>query len=232
MAVGENSKEDDLRAQLEAERAATEHWRQVATQRSAEYAQLRHRCAVRALLALERRLGPITGRVATLANRGSELGERSLFAFGGVGGRASRRLDEPGSALRCLPPPPPIDRSITLVVVGSLEDRRRRPVEPGGTALEDGLEVHRLPGRSSLDGVRLEVLAQLDGGEAARRGIELEGGQPAGRSPGGRLGHEGEPGKLAECGLVAVEDGPAPFDPPVEVGELARPKAASKLDSR
>ncbi|MET0902436.1 MAG: hypothetical protein ABWZ52_04280, partial [Acidimicrobiales bacterium] len=153
MGVGENSKEGALRAQLEAERAAAEHWRRVAAQRSAEYAELRHRASVRALLALERRLGPISGRVVTLARRGSGLGERSLVVLGGVGGRASRRLDELGSALRCLPPPPPIDRSITLVVVGSNES--------------DVPTDHDEPGVE-----RVVVDASSDAASAVRRALE------------------------------------------------------------
>ena len=48
----------DLEAELEAERAATEHWRRLAEQRSAEFAALRHRPVVRAALSVERRLGP------------------------------------------------------------------------------------------------------------------------------------------------------------------------------
>src|SRR6185369_12004244 len=48
----------DLAAELAAERAATEHWRRVARQRSADYAQLRHRPLVRAVLGVEWRLAP------------------------------------------------------------------------------------------------------------------------------------------------------------------------------
>jgi len=106
MSVGPSAEDGDLRRQLEAERAASAHWRRVATQRSIDYAALRHRTFVRAVLAVERRLAPAREPVETLIGRGRALGGRTLLAAGGLGGRAGGLLVDLRSTLRSLPAPP------------------------------------------------------------------------------------------------------------------------------
>ena len=109
----------DLRAELDAERAATDHWRRVARQRSADFAELRHRPIVRAVLALERRLVPVRRPIAAATGRLRALVERLALAITALGHRPNRHLAELASILGRLPPPVADGRSVTLVVVGS-----------------------------------------------------------------------------------------------------------------
>ena len=109
----------DLRAELEAERAATDHWRRVARQRSADFAELRHRPIVRAVLALERRLVLVRGPIAAVTGRLRALVARLALAITALGHRPARHLAELVSILGRLPPPVADGRSVTLVVVGS-----------------------------------------------------------------------------------------------------------------
>ncbi|HEX6236171.1 MAG TPA: hypothetical protein VFZ68_03205, partial [Acidimicrobiales bacterium] len=112
----------DLRAELEAERAAVDHWRRVASQRSAEYAALRGRTAVRALLSVERRLAPVARGVRS-ADRRLRSGVERLALTAGALRRAGRRQGpsppaEPGSG-----PALAADRHVAVVVVGASEPR-------------------------------------------------------------------------------------------------------------
>ncbi len=135
----------DLRAELEAERAATDHWRRVARQRSAAFAELRHRPTVRAVLALERRLGFVRHPVATALARLRALSERTRLALGAVRARPARRLALLQDALHRLPAPPNDSRRIALVVVGRAEGPLRGTA---GDAAAGAVDVTHVDGRA------------------------------------------------------------------------------------
>lgn len=123
----------NLQAELEAERAATDHWRRLARQRSVAFAELRHRPAVRVVLALERRLGVIRRPLATTRASLRELTDRLSLIVAAVGRRPRRRLAELTAMLARLPAPIPDSRRIALVVVGSGD---RAPLGSAGDAVE------------------------------------------------------------------------------------------------
>jgi hypothetical protein len=108
----------ELRAQLDAERAAAEHWRRTANQRSEELAALRHRLPVRALLAAERRLAPLAGSVGGFGNRLRSATERLTLAVGAL------RRSRPAPERLAVPPheaEAPSSRRIAIVVVGPVD---------------------------------------------------------------------------------------------------------------
>ena len=108
----------DLEAELEAERAATEHWRRLAEQRSAELAAVRHRPIVRAVLSLERRLGPARAQARAAAARIRPVAHRAVLAVSAAGHRPHHGPDDVADAIRSLPAPDRDGRRVTLVVVG------------------------------------------------------------------------------------------------------------------
>jgi glycosyltransferase involved in cell wall biosynthesis len=101
---GERANEPaDLQVALDAERAAVEHSRRVARQRSEELAALRHRPSVRVLLAVERRLEPVVSGVGHARRRVRAAAERAALGAGALRRRAGRRshpatLDVPTDA--------------------------------------------------------------------------------------------------------------------------------------
>ena len=125
----------DLRSQLDAERAAVEHWRRIALQRSEEFAALSRRPTVRALLAVERRVAPVVTRPAPLG-AGCASGPSGwrwvpVLCVGPVADVHRRGLVAPAP----VQPGPP--RRMAIVVVGS-ED----PAWVG--ALSPSVEVTRV----------------------------------------------------------------------------------------
>src|ERR687892_2066754 len=87
----------DLQTRLDAERAAVEHWRRIALQRSEQFAALRHRPSVRALLAAERRLAPIVAPVGSTRRHLRHAGERLALSAGALRigpGRLRRPVQE------------------------------------------------------------------------------------------------------------------------------------------
>jgi hypothetical protein len=109
----------ELRAQLDAERAATEHWRRIANQRSEEFAALRHRPSVRVLLAAERRLAPLAGWVGEFGSRLRSATERLTLAMGAL------RRSRPAPERLAVPPheaEAPSSRRIAVVVVGKVDN--------------------------------------------------------------------------------------------------------------
>ena len=125
---------DALRAELAAERAAVQHWRRIADQRSAEYAALRNRTAVRALLSVERRAAPVAAVVRSAGRRLRSGSERLALGAGALP-RVGRRRDPavpPASASTADRTP---RRRVAVVVVGA-----QAPVwveaPPAGTTVE------------------------------------------------------------------------------------------------
>ena len=110
------------RLELEAERAAAEHWRRVAEQRAAEYAELRRRPLVRASLAAERWTGRARAQTTTAARAvqsaaaAASLPRQCAWPIGCV--------DPTGSSCTLRHPlapeaTPAFARSVVLAVVGS-----------------------------------------------------------------------------------------------------------------
>lgn len=111
--------DEALESQLAAERAAAEHWRRVARQRAAEYAALRHRPVVRAVLAAEARTAPLRRRVSASARLVRAAGAQAAVVAEGVAGRLRRADPHPVPS----PPTLPVEttervRSIVVAVVG------------------------------------------------------------------------------------------------------------------
>ena len=109
--------DEELRAELDAERAATEHWRRVARQRSAQFAELQRRPIVRLALGVERRLTPITEPVTAAVDRARPRFEQLALAAGALG----RRRPDParaGSGPACAAPAAD-GRGVSLIVVGA-----------------------------------------------------------------------------------------------------------------
>jgi len=125
---------DDLRTQLEAERAAIKHWRRVAVQRSADFSALRHRTSVRVLLGAERRVDPIVTAIGSARRRVASAAERVALSTGALL-RAGRRPSQEWERRRATPTASPSPaRGVAIVVVG--------PVEPPWLgALPPGVEV-------------------------------------------------------------------------------------------
>jgi len=109
----------DLQAELDAERAATDHWRRVARQRTAAFAELRHRPSVRGLLAIERRLQPVRRPIVAASVSLRARVDRLTLAAAVFGRRPEQRLSELQSALGLLPAPVAELGRVVLVVVGS-----------------------------------------------------------------------------------------------------------------
>jgi hypothetical protein len=119
----------DMRVQLDAERAAVEHWRRVALQRSDEFAALSRRPAVRAVLAAERRIAPIvTG--ASSAGRRLRVGVERLVLGASALRRAGRRV-APTRLVLPKPMAPGAGRRMTIVVVGSGDAAWTHALPPG-----------------------------------------------------------------------------------------------------
>jgi glycosyltransferase involved in cell wall biosynthesis len=110
----------DLQIELEAERAAVEHWRRVALQRSEDYGALGGRPSVRALLALERRAAPITACVASARRRLRSAGERLALNAGGLW-HVGRRRSPPGVDRSARGAAPVLVRRLAIVVVGPVD---------------------------------------------------------------------------------------------------------------
>lgn len=109
-----------LRSQLAAERAAAEHLRRVARQRADEYAELRHRPVVRAVLAAEARTAPLRRRAATSGRRLRSAAAQAAVVAEGVAARLRRAEPLPAPS----PPAPGARqperaRSIVVAVLGS-----------------------------------------------------------------------------------------------------------------
>jgi hypothetical protein len=112
----------DVRLELDAERAAVEHWRRIARRRTDDYAALRNRTSVRLLLGLERRARPVVARAGSARRRVGAAAERLALTAGALGRGRRRRLLSPRGPM---PPSPPPGRTrrLGIVVVGSDEPR-------------------------------------------------------------------------------------------------------------
>jgi hypothetical protein len=116
---GDPGERRDLRAELDDERAAKEHWRRVARQRSAAYDSLSRHPAVRTLLSLDRRLVAVRRPIAIATSRFHTLAARLALGVAAVGHRRGRLIADMESTVRSLPSPATDGRRITLVVVGT-----------------------------------------------------------------------------------------------------------------
>jgi Glycosyl transferases group 1 len=119
----------DLQGELDAERAAVEHWRRIAEQRTADFTALRNRTSVRALVAAERRLRPLVAG-ATLARRRLRAVTERLMLSGGAlrrtvaAGRQQRSHDPPVGPQAMATAQAGPTRRIAVVLVGPDEPAR------------------------------------------------------------------------------------------------------------
>ncbi|MEY2459904.1 MAG: hypothetical protein QOG30_1734, partial [Acidimicrobiaceae bacterium] len=141
--------ERDLRDELEDERAAKEHWRRVAQQRSSAYDSLRRQPAVRTLLALERWLAPFRRPLSGPVVRLRGLTDRLVLGVAALGHRSGAHLADVELTLARLPPPPAIGRRISLVVVGSWVPTVLADIDDAAVEL-----VNVPPGRDAVAAVR------------------------------------------------------------------------------
>jgi glycosyltransferase involved in cell wall biosynthesis len=151
----------DLQLELDAERAAVDHWRRLARQRSEELAALRHRPSVRALLGVERRLEPVVSGIGSARRRVRAAAERLTLSAGALRRWAARR----GPAA---PPEAPADasspgrtprsgRPAAVVVVGA--------GQPSWLdALAPGVAVVRSPASSGAPAALARAVATSDPG--------------------------------------------------------------------
>jgi glycosyltransferase involved in cell wall biosynthesis len=159
---GEGAHEpSDLQVALDDERAAVEHWRRVARQRSEALAALRGRRSVRVLLGVERRLEPVLSGVGSARSHVRAAAERLALGAGALRRRAGRRTPpaRPGATA---PPsssggPPGRARPAVIVVVGA--------GEPSWLdALPPGVEVVRSPAPSGTRAALTRAVATSDPG--------------------------------------------------------------------
>jgi Glycosyl transferases group 1 len=121
----------ELRVQLDAERAAVAYWRRVALQRSEEFAALRHRPIVRALLAVERRLVPVLARARTARRSVRSGAERLALGAGGLRRAARRPSPGPPVAFGSVCDTAAPARRVAMVVVGSVDPTWVDALPPG-----------------------------------------------------------------------------------------------------
>ncbi len=132
----------DLAAELEAERANTEHWRLVARQRTESYEELKHRRLVRGALAVDRVARPVVVGAAARLRRFRRRSEQAALAVSALGLRGS--VGRAGSATTTAPTrelsgsPGPQAVSVAVVLVGE-----PRPELAAGLA-RDAVEVIRV----------------------------------------------------------------------------------------
>ncbi len=129
----------DVRAELEAERAASAHWRRIADQRSSEYTALRHRNFVRAGLRVERALAPIGPIARAVAHAARAQADRLSLSAASVGRRPGVQLDSLRRGVDRQRSPGGPMRSTLVVVVG---DGVPRCIEAAAGA---GTEVIAIP---------------------------------------------------------------------------------------
>jgi glycosyltransferase involved in cell wall biosynthesis len=153
----------DLQLQLETERAAVEHWRRVALQRSEEFAALRSRPSVRVLLGVERRLRPMVRRVRSARRRLRAAGERlalSAAALRRVGRRRS-------PTYRGIEPPPigssPPTRRMAVVLVGTGDPHWLGDLPPSVTVTRTpGAGTVRAALARSIEGLAPDMVGVVD----------------------------------------------------------------------
>jgi glycosyltransferase involved in cell wall biosynthesis len=156
-----NTTEDvrDLLMELNAERAAVEHWRRIARQRTDDFAALRNRTSVRLLLGLERRVRPVAVRAGSARRCVGVAAERLALTAGALR-RGRRRRPSPGAPMLPARPPGPTThtappgptRCLGIVVVGA--DGRQWL-----DALDTTSEVVRVTAPSGVRGGLAEVIA-------------------------------------------------------------------------
>ena len=167
----------DLHAALDAERAAADHWRDIARRRGAALDAIRHRTAVRALLALERRARPLRDRMVRAQERladplaQSRLVARALPTRPRLPSTRTKLL----AAVRDLPmPPSPRGVSIVMITDGAVEIDSRTRGGPGADTevivVSTGRDGDLEGADRVIDGTGLDpVSAAMLGADAANR---------------------------------------------------------------
>jgi Glycosyl transferases group 1 len=160
----------DLQAELDAERAATDYWRRLARQRTSEFAALRRRKAVRAALALERRLAPLRTPVSNAARRFRRRADRAALAAGAAVHRPGPSAEALAASVGRTPAPRPDRRGVTLIVVGGSRGSAPRPeIEHAGPVDVVTIDAHGeavAAVRRAIEVSRQELVAVLLAGTA------------------------------------------------------------------
>jgi glycosyltransferase involved in cell wall biosynthesis len=109
----------ELWQELDGERAAVEHWRRIAQQRSDQLAALSNRTSIRVLLGVERRLRRVAARARSSRHRLGGAAERLALTAGALR-RARRRRPspEPRASASGSTAPSVLTRRLAVVVVG------------------------------------------------------------------------------------------------------------------
>ena len=165
----------DVEAELAAERAASSYWRTVARKREADYAELRRRPLVRALLGVEWRLLRFRPAITAVFERARAFADRFVLATSAActrrpfrrSGRESARLR---AKLATLAEPSVERRRVTLIDVG------RRVVDLLDT-VPDSLDVDVMTVAASPDTVG-DVRRALESADSELVGVLLASTEP------------------------------------------------------
>jgi hypothetical protein len=195
----------DLRMELDAERASVMHWRRIAQQRSEEFAALRNRPSVRALVGVESRLAPVVARFVSARRRLRAGGERLALGAGALR-RVGRRRSAGAGVQASAPTAPSGLTSVALVVVGADEPRWLAALPP-----EVGVERAHTPG-----GARAALARAISASAPDVVGVVHTSGEPL------------SPDWLAR--LVEVIDGTVAAAVPLVVHPRRAPHRATAYD--
>ena len=219
--------------QLAAERAATDHWRRVARQRSADYAALRHRPFVRVVLALERRLAPARRPFSSFWARLRAVRDQLVLAGASLRRRPPER-SHLEARLAQLPAVADDGPLVTLVVVGPppsaglrIADEHRVDVvavAPGPDAV-GAVHAAFAAARGERLGLLMTQTEPLDASWLPRLGTALTGGAAAAapvlvhptRPRSHRTPHDG---RVRSAGYTLGSDGDAPQVRAIGAGTL------------
>lgn len=112
----------ELVVELEAERAGTAYWRDVAAQRRAEAARVQRRPLVRAAVAIDRRTRAGQDEVAALVERTGQAGRKGAVVAAGLAARpqlGARRRALTGQLAAAAATAPPVGRSVVVIHLGA-----------------------------------------------------------------------------------------------------------------
>ena len=169
-AVQPHRSERDLELELEAERAAKDHWRKMADQRSLAYERLSRHAVVRGLLAFDRRLEAIRRPVAAAFPPLRARLDRWALAAAALGRSGDSQLASVQTMLGRLPAPAVDSRRVLLLIVGQ-GGRADLP----GTRHASAIQIPEAGGDGDLVGA---VRRSIDESESDLVGIVLATSAP------------------------------------------------------
>jgi glycosyltransferase involved in cell wall biosynthesis len=193
------------------DRAAVEHWRRVAEERSAAYEELSHRPLVRAVVGIERRARPVVARLRRRAERTAAVAEQAAVAAQAVAARpgAAAALAALRQRVAELPAPPVVAPGAVaeLAIAAGAGGAQVAAVDRALRSSDAPVVVLVPAGVSLWPGAVERLAASLDAGGGRRDGVVaatptlVHGDRPAARA----TAHDG---RTLAAGLgVAVADG-------------------------